>query len=254
MTPGLLVETRRYVGPLDSHSHPYFQLVLPFEGRKEVEVEGRCDWLAPGRAMLVGERRRHASHAEGIQTAVVLNLSGADAGLSLAPLLEHWARLRFFPVDAEMMALVRYADRAFGAASGGDASGEARAWAELALWRLFRGLDDVGPAPAGARVARAMAFARTRLARPPGVAEMAAAAALSESAFHDAFRRATGQSPSAWLRALRLEKAADLLRETGLPIAEIALRTGFSDQAALTRAMKRKTGRTPGALRRDIRR
>lgn len=252
MNPGLLVETRRYVGPLDSHSHPYFQLVLPFDGCKEVEVEGRSDWLAPGRAMLVGERRTHASHAEGIQTAVVLDLSGADAGLSLAPLLEHWARLRFFPVDPEMMALVRYADRAFGTVSGGAASGEARAWAELALWRLFRGLDEAGPAPAGARIARAMGFARTRLAQPPSVAEMAAAAALSESAFHEAFRRGTGRSPSAWLRDLRLEKAASLLRETALPIAEIALRTGFSDQAALTRAMKRETGLTPGAMRRGI--
>ena len=252
MNAGLLVETRHYVGPLDSHSHPYFQLVLPFDGCKEVEVEGRSDWLAPGRAMLVGEMRRHASRAEGIQTAVVLDLPGADAGLSLAPLLEHWARRRFFPVDSEMMALVRYADRAFGAASGGSTSGEARAWAELALWRLFRGLDETGPAPAGARIARAMGFAKTRLAQPPSVAEMAAAAALSESAFHEAFRRATGRSPSAWLRDLRLENAASLLRETALPIAEIALRTGFSDQAALIRAMKRETGRTPGALRRGI--
>lgn len=252
MSTGLLVETRRYVGPLDNHSHPYFQLVLPFDGRKEVEIEGRGDWLEPGRAMLVGERRTHASRADGIQTAVVVDLPGADAGLSLAPLLEHWARLRFFPVDPEMMTLVRYADRAFGSESRGSTSGEARAWAELTLWRLFRGLDETGPAPAGARIARAMAFARARLARPRGVAEMAAAAALSESAFHEAFRRATGRSPSAWLRDLRLEKAADLLRETALPIAEIALRTGFSDQAALTRAMKRETGRTPGALRRGV--
>ncbi len=73
--------------------------------------------------MLVGERRTHASPADRIQTAVVVDLPGADAGLSLAPLLEHWARLRFFPVDPEMMALVRYADRAFGSASGGSALG-----------------------------------------------------------------------------------------------------------------------------------
>jgi hypothetical protein len=43
MSTGLLVETRRYVGPLDNHSHSYFQLVLPFDGRKEVEIEGRGD-------------------------------------------------------------------------------------------------------------------------------------------------------------------------------------------------------------------
>lgn len=249
MGTDLLVETRRYIGPLGIDSHPYFQLVLPFEGRKEVEIEGRSDWLEPGRAMLVGERRAHASHADGIQTAVVVDLPGADAGLSLAPMLEHWARLRFFPVDADMMALVRYADRAFGARSS--RSGEALAWAELALWRLFRGMDENGPAPAGARIARAMAFARTRLANPPTVAEMAAAAALSESAFHEAFRRTTARSPVAWLRDLRLERAASLLRETDLPIAEIALRSGFSDQAALTRAMKRETGSTPGEVRRD---
>jgi transcriptional regulator GlxA family with amidase domain len=41
-----------------------------------------------------------------------------------------------------------------------------------------------------------------------------------------------------------------MLRETRLPIAEIALAVGFSDQSALTRCLRRRRATTPLALRR----
>ncbi|MFV7869548.1 helix-turn-helix transcriptional regulator, partial [Enterococcus faecium] len=82
------------------------------------------------------------------------------------------------------------------------------------------------------------------------VADLAAEAGLSPSRLHAAFRAATGQGPAACLADLRLDRAVDLLGQGRLGIAEIALARGYVEQSALTRALRRRRGITPGQLRR----
>lgn len=48
---------------------------------------------------------------------------------------------------------------------------------------------------------------------------------------------------------LRHSRALKLVRDEGLSVKEAAYRLGFSDPAAFSRAFKRWTGRSPGALR-----
>lgn len=62
--------------------------------------------------------------------------------------------------------------------------------------------------------------------------------------------RALGCVPGEYLVRRRLDAAEALLRDGTLPIAEVALATGYSDQSALTRRLKRRRGVTPAALRR----
>ena len=68
-----------------------------------------------------------------------------------------------------------------------------------------------------------------------------------------AFRRHFASSPGQYLRRCRIEKARELLTLSELPLAELALATGFSDQSQLTHAFRRATGVTPRAFRRSIR-
>jgi AraC family transcriptional regulator len=89
-----------------------------------------------------------------------------------------------------------------------------------------------------------------RLADPVPLAELAGAAALSVSQFARQFKVSTGESPHRFLMRLRLDQACRLLRTGTLPIAEIALRCGFSHQEHLTRVMRARLSTTPGALRR----
>lgn len=65
-----------------------------------------------------------------------------------------------------------------------------------------------------------------------------------------AFRRHFGQTPGSYLRRIRVDAAADLLRRSSLSIAEIALRTGFSDQSHLTRSFVRELEVGPASYRR----
>lgn len=64
------------------------------------------------------------------------------------------------------------------------------------------------------------------------------------------FREAYGASPHQYILAKRVERAKALLLATDLPIAEIALETGFSSQSHLTTAFGRFTGVPPAEFRR----
>lgn len=65
------------------------------------------------------------------------------------------------------------------------------------------------------------------------------------------FRRATGESPHQFVLSQRIERAKRLLRETDLPLAQIALVGGFANQSHLTQTFKRYLGTTPATYRED---
>jgi transcriptional regulator GlxA family with amidase domain len=100
------------------------------------------------------------------------------------------------------------------------------------------------------RVARAVARMEARLDMPEPVAATAAAVGLSARRLEALFRAAFGTTPGAHGLALRLQAARRLLAETRHPLAEVALRTGFSGPATLSRAFRRAYGQPPGAIRR----
>jgi AraC-like DNA-binding protein len=80
---------------------------------------------------------------------------------------------------------------------------------------------------------------------------LASIACLSPYHFIRVFFRQTGLTPHAWLMQLRAHKARELLGR-GLPIADVALQTGFADQSHLTKIFKRIMGYTPGQLRNSV--
>jgi AraC family transcriptional regulator len=89
-----------------------------------------------------------------------------------------------------------------------------------------------------------------RLAEPVALAELASTAGLSVSQFSRQFKARTGQAPHRFLLGLRVDQACRLLRTDRSPIADIAVRCGFSHQEHLTRVMRAQLDTTPGAVRR----
>ena len=63
------------------------------------------------------------------------------------------------------------------------------------------------------------------------------------------FKQTTGQSPHQYVISRRIERAKILLRETQLPIADIAYRVGFANQGHFSTQFRRRTGVTPKAYR-----
>lgn len=80
--------------------------------------------------------------------------------------------------------------------------------------------------------------------------DLAEVAGLSRTHFAHRFHREVGETPWAYVRRVRDDQALRHL-EAGVPPAEVAYRTGFSDQSHLTRSLRERYGRTPGAIREE---
>jgi AraC family transcriptional regulator len=99
-------------------------------------------------------------------------------------------------------------------------------------------------------LSRVLSLMHDRLAETVSVAELAAEARLSPSAFIRNFKAQTGATPHRHLVNLRVEKARALLLNSDLPLAEVALASGFTDQSHMTHVFRRTNNPTPGQLRR----
>ncbi|MFI2713660.1 helix-turn-helix domain-containing protein [Micromonospora sp. NPDC018662] len=97
-----------------------------------------------------------------------------------------------------------------------------------------------GPDPLGAHVA-------ARLAAGATVAATAAEVGLGVRALHRRSRALFGYGPKTLARILRLRRALDLARG-GVPLAEVAVRSGYADQAHLTRDVRELAGVPPTRL------
>jgi AraC family transcriptional regulator len=82
------------------------------------------------------------------------------------------------------------------------------------------------------------------------LADVARECALSVSHFARSFKETFGISAHQWLIRRRIEHAQELLRQTSTSIVEIAMQSGFGDQAAFTRTFRQLMGINPGQWRR----
>jgi AraC-like DNA-binding protein len=81
------------------------------------------------------------------------------------------------------------------------------------------------------------------------LADLARECGLSMGYFGRAFRRSTGMAPHQWLVRRRVQIAKRHLGETALPLAEVALESGFVDQSHFTRVFTQHVGTSPGRWR-----
>lgn len=75
-------------------------------------------------------------------------------------------------------------------------------------------------------------------------------ASVSRSTFAVRFSSCFGRTPMAFLRDVRLRKAAALLHDGNLPVVTIATRVGFSSRSHFTRAFEERFGVSPSGFRR----
>lgn len=81
------------------------------------------------------------------------------------------------------------------------------------------------------------------------VARLARVSGVSEAHFARCFKAAFGAPPHRYLLTRRIERAKALLRDTEMPIVEIALDTGWNSLGTFGRVFKDVTGESPSELR-----
>jgi AraC-like DNA-binding protein len=75
---------------------------------------------------------------------------------------------------------------------------------------------------------------------------------VSEVYLYKLFGKDLGQTPSVYLRNLRLEKACELLANTDESVTDIAIEVGFTSSQHLASVLRKQAGESPTAFRRRI--
>jgi AraC-like DNA-binding protein len=96
---------------------------------------------------------------------------------------------------------------------------------------------------------RAKDLVDSRYREPLDVPTLARAAHLSPAHFSREFRRAFGETPHQYLLTRRLERAAELLRNTDHSVADICFEVGLTSVGSFTTSFRRVYAMTPTEYR-----
>jgi AraC family transcriptional regulator len=102
-------------------------------------------------------------------------------------------------------------------------------------------------------LARVVEYIEAHLDGALSLRELATVAGVSASHFKTLFKRSIRMSAHTYVVRRRVERARALIEEGRMPLAEVALSTGFSDQSHLARWMRRIVGTRPSMIRRSRR-
>lgn len=100
--------------------------------------------------------------------------------------------------------------------------------------------------------ARAIAEFEQDVSQPFSCAILAQRAGLTHNRLGRLTKRLFSLTPTQLLAKTRIAAASTLLRETAIPIVDIAQRCGYADQSAFTRAFRAVVGVTPSEFRRKV--
>lgn len=106
------------------------------------------------------------------------------------------------------------------------------------------------PCNASRTVTAALALMRENQEQPLAVPMIARKLAVKPRRLTVLFQLELGSGPLQANRRIRLQTARHLVKQTGLGIAEIALRCGYENASAMTRAYRQEFSETPLQTRR----
>ena len=102
------------------------------------------------------------------------------------------------------------------------------------------------------RIRATLAMMNRDFGRPLSLADLAKCACLHPTYFNQVFKRVVGMPPMKFLEQQRLRRAQELLGQSVLPVADVALTVGYQDPYYFSRAFRRLTGLAPSAYREEV--
>ncbi|TWD79215.1 helix-turn-helix protein [Kribbella amoyensis] len=128
-----------------------------------------------------------------------------------------------------------------------------RRQAELCLEQLLCSLWEAATGGGRGATDTAIDEVAQLIRQDPGrdwsVAEMASSAALSRAQFTRRFVGQHGMSPAQYVIQARIDRAHQLLTETGMTVTQTAAALGYTDVPYFSRQYKQRTGRSPSGDR-----
>jgi AraC-like DNA-binding protein len=240
-----LVEPRRYHPWPAGHAHDHHQLLFGLDGATELEIDGHLYRVDRHHGLIVPAASHHEFLGLAGNLQVVADFPGASVALP-ARLME---RPRAFVLDGILGTRVRALARLRPAGTRATHLN----WTVAAT--LASDLADALGASDGQGTTTVFpvmaidAYLRANLSSSLHAGHLAERFGWSVRRFHTLFAEAFGDTPHRYQTRLRLDRAVQLLAGTGLPLAEVALASGYPDQTTFTRSFTRRFGQPPGAWR-----
>lgn len=247
---GSILSLRNYRHDVLTHSHEHAQVVISLSGKLDFEVEGRASVLQQQHLMVIPAGAHHTCGSPQGSRCLVLDVPGENwLGQSLGAHAQASRRLLdtpgHLPLDHGQHTLVNWL-----ANSPVSDPLIARQGAILLLASL-NNLATEQAQPKRLPYAALDAYIEQNAAYPLQVSDLARIAGLSCARLHSRFISECAQTPMDYLRQRRLRSALTLLRQSTLPIGEVASRVGYASQSAFAAAMLREFGASPSVLRRE---
>jgi AraC family transcriptional regulator, arabinose operon regulatory protein len=228
---------------------PDFDLWCVFEGEGEMRLGEAIHPLSPGVGFVIPPGATPIA-TQNIERRLVvfavhfypLDTAGQLSTLSPFPLTYRLQDLGFF---VEMA----YRCQAAGARGGVLGEHQARLFVEQMLLQILEEADRADDSPVDARLREIVREIRSAPGKDWSVEEQAVRACLSRSQYTRRFTALMGVSPTQFVVQTRLERAAQLLRETDMTLQEIASVLGYRDPFFFSRQFRQHRGVTPGSVR-----
>jgi transcriptional regulator GlxA family with amidase domain len=100
-------------------------------------------------------------------------------------------------------------------------------------------------------VGRALAYIEAHRSHPLSVEDVARGVGASRRLLEMRFRESLNRSPRREIQAHRMAQAAQLLKQTRLPVADVAAHCGYLELSHFYACFAREYGRPPAAWRRE---
>ena len=265
---------RDYLGPQDAfhaalkeirparprflHDHDFYELMVVLDGPLRHETPTRAVALPAGSAVFLRPEHVHLIHGPRGGSARVLNVMlRPETVAALGARHRESCAGRFFWSDAAPPETRLLPPGMRGRLAGGGgllATGPAtllrlEAFVLPLLAELIA--DPVALDPGLPRwLAGACRAAQSPDVFRDGAAGLARVAGRSHAHLCRAMRRHLGTTPSAWVNGVRMEHAARLIRESAMPVAEVAETVGIGNVGHFYRLFRECHGTTPRGLRR----
>lgn len=265
---------QRMVGDNWMHWHDYYELWVATEGSGEFRSGNHQFTFAPGDIVLVdplkihGVLRMDRAHMPLVIFFRAEAVAATGSEIDLAFLSAYDRRVEAVsPIvrgdskaAGKIHATIHRLAQAWFTGASGDQPLSLKLHLLEVLLELRRAFPVGDPVPREshtmraereAKLGRVLEYVSLQFHKPLSQPEVARVAGMSPSRFRIFFKETTGWGFADYLRDFRLERAAELLRESTESVASVAYRTGFADQSHLQRLFKAKYDISPLAYRKQ---
>ena len=246
--PASLLTLRSYTLSEACHSHSFHQIILPLQGKLELETDSGGGAVSEHSFAVITAGREHAYRADGENRFLILDVPETSRKDDVR--LWDAASEQFIFRDHHLDNLLAFAR------SSDDASFDDPLFRTSLGNLILHGLAEQIAQPNTQRpetLLRAIAFIHENFPLPVTTSDIANAGHVSVATLNRLFQTWYGRPPARYLGEVRLARAKTLLSSSTLPVSQIAIACGLSEQSAMARAFRRETGSTPGQFRKNVR-